>query len=78
MSMHWSEAWLRSLLRRSTATTTPADIEDDETLNDLISQEAVMVGATAVIGTAAVVGFLKLISTILQSYGTKIGGITGP
>jgi hypothetical protein len=78
--MHWTEAWARST-RGAGRVVEPQAIEpedaDEEIQHDLISQQAVMVGATAVITTAAVVAFLKLIGSILQAYGVKIGGIVG-
>jgi hypothetical protein len=73
--MHWTEAWLRSLWSGSDVVA--AVVDDDTIQHDLVAEKAVMIGTTAVITTAIVIAFLKLMGTALQAYGEKISNITG-
>jgi hypothetical protein len=73
--MHWTEAWFRSLLGEFGLAESVVD--DDTIQHDLVAEKAVMIGTTAVITTAIVIAFLKLMGTAFQAYGEKISNITG-
>src|SRR5712692_3443830 len=77
-SMNWFEAWAITKLTELRPRLSSA--LHGRQRADIITQQAVSIGVAVVVGGAALVAFYKIVSTVLQGYGTQLsttGGVAG-